>query len=587
MRNIFKEITLFYAFRIMGERQKDQLLEFETLSAPEIDVHTNGSRDALISLSKRVEALETELRVQRAVNIIKEDKIVKPDDRNDIGFREKVRRKPTKTSSFNRQKTPRTRYRSPLRHTVPSDKEETLRKDEFRNHCLSKAIKCNTVDIINSYSRMDTAATLKMPSWLTAKEKSVINKKAGMRYQARAFLSVLRQKDFHTIRKWIEEESGLDRMTMDHIWKTFQEFNDEQLIMKSLCLFCILRMKIDVALVIDHFFSIEMISEKLYGEINESSSKAGSQNEFWVKMGEELSKFPIRSYVYEALRLAVVDMYDTTKEGDDKEVFSQIIKQIEQYMHYGHVLFVCKCKDICSRKLQPMSVLENMTLRNIYASLPSKRTAHQNSESKQCILHTEEVKTSTGYSASLSSNKSIGGNLQMKLLMPVEEDFIRDDSASLGNIDDRYRSAEKDETVQFVHRRQKKSHRKTSKNVEETNRKTLNTTCDANCNVSLDANPDNCVGGTRRANQTKCLASEVGVHGVYSNNTCDKDISFSSESMNSSTELRSKTHKLFGNQQLAKDNSNGNVYTIKASQVYIHSTHLQQRRSTSTGSGSP
>ena len=466
--------------------------------------------------------------------------------------------------------------------------EETLRKDEFRNHCLSKAIKSNTVDIINSYSRMDTAATLKMPSWLTAKEKSVINKKDDMRYQARTFLSVLRQKDFHTIRKWIEEESGLDRMTMDHIWETFQEFNDEQLIMKSLCLFCMLRMKIDVALVIDHFFSIEMISEKLYDEINESSSKTGSQDEFWVKIGEEVLKFPVRSYVYEALRLAIVDISNTTKADHDKEVFSQIIKQIEQYMHYEYVPFVCKCKDICSRKLQPISVLENMTLRNIYASPPSKRKGTQNSESNQCVLHTEEGQTSTDNSTSLSSNEVIGSNLQMKLLMPVEEDFYKDDSASICNIDDRYRSVEKDETVRFFRRRQKKSHRKKAKDAEQTNRKTLNTTYDASRNVSLDANIDNGKGGSclspSRAIHTKFLASEVGVH---SNNIGDKDISFSSDSLNSSTELRAKTHKLFGKQQLAKDNSNGNVYTIKAGQVYIHSTHLQQRRSTSTGSGSP
>ena len=99
----------------MDEKQKDQLLEFETQSAS----------DALIrSLFKRVEALETELRVSlsKAGNIVKEAKVVKPDDRNDVGFREKVRRKPTKSSSFNYKKTSRTRYRSPLRHTVPSDK---------------------------------------------------------------------------------------------------------------------------------------------------------------------------------------------------------------------------------------------------------------------------------------------------------------------------------------------------------------------------------------------------------------------------------------------------------------------------------
>ena len=44
------------------------------------------------------------------------------DDRMDVGYRDKVRKKPKKSQSFQERSASRTRRRSPFRHTVPSNK---------------------------------------------------------------------------------------------------------------------------------------------------------------------------------------------------------------------------------------------------------------------------------------------------------------------------------------------------------------------------------------------------------------------------------------------------------------------------------
>ena len=44
------------------------------------------------------------------------------DDSMDVGYRDKVRKKPKKSQSFQERSASRTRRRSPFRHTVPSDK---------------------------------------------------------------------------------------------------------------------------------------------------------------------------------------------------------------------------------------------------------------------------------------------------------------------------------------------------------------------------------------------------------------------------------------------------------------------------------
>ena len=332
---------------------------------------------------------------------------------------------------------------------------------------MSKAIKCNTVDIINNYTKRITPLTLVLPMWLSGQERKNINAKVDIKYQARTFLSILREKDFNTIREWIEDDSGLDQYVLKCIWKTYQEFNDVEHIINRLCTFCILKMKLDVTDTIDHFYSIEIINSDLYKEINSSAKKIGSQEDLWDKIAQQCGKFPIQSYVQEALRLALVEIYEKTENGVDKKTLDQLIKGIKE-SEGGENIFVCKCKDICLRELQPMSLMKSMSLLRVYSSPPSMRKMkkpqriqeHEESESQEEILPTDSV----------SSNESIPNHLKFDnlKLFPSE---IKSTEISGVEVDDRFITPENSDAARTNKDTHKRSQKKKTKAVEKTYRK--------------------------------------------------------------------------------------------------------------------
>ena len=337
---------------------------------------------------------------------------------------------------------------------VASVADESLRIEAFRKECLSKAIKCNSVDIISCYTKKDNPLSLVLPSWLSAEEKNSINKRSHIKYQSRTFLSILREKDFDTIRYWIEEDSGIDRSILNHIWKTYEEFNDVEHIMKRMCIFCLLKLKVDVSDVIDHFCSIEIITDELYKEINSSTRKIGSQDSLWVKVAKECSGFPIQSYIQEALRIALIDIIERTDNNDDKNVLDQVSKELEKDSEIDNNIFICKCKDICSKELQPMSLLKSMSLLNVYSSPPSKRkTKKRNGLEGQGDRQIDDFEVDTGRTDSKSLNKSITGHLKMKTL----ELFQENTASNNVEVDDRFKTIENSDMSRIEKRKHKRS----------------------------------------------------------------------------------------------------------------------------------
>ena len=332
---------------------------------------------------------------------------------------------------------------------------------------MSKAIKCNTVDIINNYTKPNTPLALVLPMWLSGQERKNINAKVDIKYQARTFLSILREKDFNTIREWIEDDSGLDEYVLKCIWKTYQEFNDVEHIINRMCMFCLLKMKLDVTDTIDHFYSIEIINSDLYKEINSSTKRIGSQEDLWYKIAQQCGKFPIQSYVQEAIRLALVEIYEKTENDVDKKTLDQLIQGIKE-SDGAENIFVCKCKDICLRELQPMSLLKSMSLLHVYSSPPSKRKTknpqriqgHEKSESQEEILPTD----------SLSSNESIPNHLKLDYLksFPAE---INSSEISEVEVDDRFISPKNSDAARRNKETHKRSQKKKTKAVENTYRK--------------------------------------------------------------------------------------------------------------------
>ena len=331
---------------------------------------------------------------------------------------------------------------------------------------MSKAIKCNTVDIINNYTKRNTPLTLVLPMWLSGQERKNINAKVDIKYQARTFLSILREKDFNTIREWIEDDSGLDQYVLKCIWKTYQEFNDVEHIINRMCMFCLLKMKLDVTDTIDHFYSIEIINSDLYKEINSSTKRIGSQEDLWYKIAQQCGKFPIQSYVQEAIRLALVEIYEKTENDVDKKTLDQLIQGIKE-SDGAENIFVCKCKDICLRELQPMSLLKSMSLLHVYSSPPSKRKTknpqrrqgHEKSESQEEILPTD----------SLSSNESIPNHLNIDILKPSHAE-INPTEISEVEVDDRFISPENSDAARTNKDTHKRSQKKKTKAVANTYR---------------------------------------------------------------------------------------------------------------------
>ena len=78
------------------------------------------TKQDLEEIIQRIGALEAQ--INRKKDNSDNAAITGKDNGTNIGFRDKVRRKPTKSASFNGRSTSKSRRRSPYRHTVPSDK---------------------------------------------------------------------------------------------------------------------------------------------------------------------------------------------------------------------------------------------------------------------------------------------------------------------------------------------------------------------------------------------------------------------------------------------------------------------------------
>ena len=435
---------------------------------------------------------------------------------------------------------------------------------------MSKAIKCNTVDIINNYTKPNTPLALVLPMWLSGQERKNINAKVDIKFQARTFLSILREKDFNTIREWIEDDSGLDQYVLKCIWKTYQEFNDVEHIINRMCMFCLLKMKLDVTDTIDHFYSIEIINSDLYKEINSSTKKIGSQEDLWDKIAQQCGKFPIQSYVQEAIRLALVEIYEKTENDVDKKTLDQLIQGIKE-SDGAENIFACKCKDICLRELQPMSLLKSMSLLHVYSSPPSKRKTknpqrrqgHEKSESQEEILPTD----------SLSSNESIPNHLNIDILKPSHAE-INPTVINEVEVDDRFISPENSDAARTNKDTHKRSQKKKTKAVENTYRKR---TDDFSNNIhhagilkvwSNDSKEKGPIAAKRK--------TDIG-------KTEDKE---SSDDLKSPVNYRTETQRMFVQQQKLKEKTTYTPFNITASRVYIHSAHITQSQQFSTDSGS-
>lgn len=364
--------------------------------------------------------------------------------KNNAGFRYRVRRKPTKSSSFNSRSTSKGRRRSPYRHTVPSDKDETKRIEEFRKECMSKAIKCNYVDIVNSYTRKDDPIIFQPPTWLSHKEMTIMKKKPDVKYQCRTFLAILREKDFHTVRAWIQEESNLEEGVKNHVWKTFQEFNDTENIIRRLCIFCKPKMKVDCNDIIDHFNSIEIIDDDLYNEINSSFRKTGLQDEFWIKLAEQCTMYPEQSYIIGALTIALEEILKETEEPDTRNVIRGIIEELGKDCEQLGNIFRCNCKDICTKELQPLSLMESRSLAIVYTSPQNKRKVNVNdirNDFKENVIHDSDMMQEDNSTSPVSSNESLASYSKMDTLKRFDNEIYQSNSNTV-SMDERYLTTE-------------------------------------------------------------------------------------------------------------------------------------------------
>ena len=79
------------------------------------------TRQDLEVINQRLGALEAQIHRSEAARDIRDKTTIHGDDvRMNVGYRDKVRRKPIKSSSFSDRSSTKSHRRSPYRHTVPS-----------------------------------------------------------------------------------------------------------------------------------------------------------------------------------------------------------------------------------------------------------------------------------------------------------------------------------------------------------------------------------------------------------------------------------------------------------------------------------
>lgn len=537
---------------------------------------TTQDLDAII---QRLGALEAQLNRPKIGS--DNAKITGEDNRANIGFRDKVRRKPTKSASFNERSTSKPRRRSPYRHTVPSDKDETTRIEEFRTECISKSLKCNTVDIVSSYTRKENPVIFLLPSWLSENDIKLLKRKSCLKYQCRTFLALLREKRFDTIRQWIQEESGLEETVMNHIWKTFEEFNDSELILQRMCSFCKMKLKVDVSDIIDHLCSIEIITDALYNEINCSDKKIGLQNELWLKVADQCKTFPVQSYVTEALRIALTDVLEREQNDERKKVVSEIVQDLTNLSSEVYNILECKCKAICSKELQPMSLLKKISLIDVYTSPQTKRktVAAKESETYKCR---DQSNVETCTSSSTSSNESIASNLKMNNLKIVDNEAFQRES-----LDDRFISLQMSNRDQFIKRRSSKSkERKIKANSHKKNMFAMPCENRINSTQLTDTYGESLNNVTVNGHSSYPVSEKHDTRRSYGT---EMDTTFSSDNNEHPANYRDKTREVIGKQTNAKEKRNVKMIIINPAQVNIESnksTLLSRGRHTAIDSAS-
>ena len=439
---------------------------------------------------------------------------------------------------------------------------------------------------MSSYTRKDNPVTFRLPTWLSDKDIKVLQKKPDLKYQCRTLLAILRGKGFDRARAWIEEESELDEATRNHIWKTYEEFNDTEHILRRMCVFCKLKLKMDVSDIIDHFCSIEIINDQLYHEINSSSKRIGSQEELWNQVAEQCKSFPVHSYVKEALRIALTDVIERADDYNGMEVLQEILKELTKDSGEGCDIFECKCKVLCSRDLQPMSLLKSMSLVNVYSSPQTKRkTGANRSYRRETASYQDRRQIEIASSSSPSSNESIVGSLKMNTLK-----FSDNETFESEGLDDRFITLQKSNRSQFIKRRSRKSRERKCKDNELTHRKEIHTaSCDNEIGINQFHDTDGESFNTMNTNgitYSKYPLSDQ--HDVKGSVEGELDTTLSSDE--NPAKYRDKTHEVFRQQTNAKEKRNYNLINIiKAAQVNIgsnKSTFLSHSRHTCTSTES-
>ena len=355
-------------------------------------------------------------------------------------------------------------------------------------------------------------------------------------------------------------------MTTNHIWKTFEEFNDSELILRRMCTFCKLKLKVDVSDIIDHLCSIEMISDELYREINTSDKKVGLQNELWLKVSKQCKEFPIQSYVVEALRIALTEIIERSRNEDEKIVVSEIMQKLKSVNGDTSDIFECKCKDICSRELQPMSLLQKMSLIDVYASPQTKRRA-QISEKESKLRNERSKETAT---SSTSSNESIASNLKMNdLCFPGNETF------GSGSLDERFISMQNSNRNQFIKRRsrsrskERKASSKARLNKNESYATPITNTIEIDQLNDIGGEGLNAMTGKDLTYPKYPFAKNLS---TQASRETELDTTFSSDNDEYSAKYRNKTHEIIKRQVNAKEKRNFKINIINPAQVNFESS---------------
>ena len=399
------------------------------------------------------------------------------------------------------------------------------------------------------------------------------------------FLSILQKKDFDTVQVWINEESGLEKDIIDHIWETFQEFNDTELIKNRMCNYCTMKLKVDVADIIDHLISLEMISDDLYTQINNSYLKTGSQESLWIRLTQECNDYPYAAYVKEAFRHAISDVAETTEKAEDKAFLHRLLKELGKECDI-QTLFVCQCKEICCKNLQPVSLLKCIPLPNIYSSTHSNRKANKQTE---CLCKNKTRSTVVNLK-SLSSMDTIPSTVKMRVLKSAETDACSNDSIDTVATDDKYKHVsytgmgimnKEDERNTSV--RKAKDKKLTHRKIIATS--TLNTGNETLLGSSEDSN--NADKNVCQKNSDSCTEQSDTRLGVFVDSS--SNVESSGDSLTSHSELAAKPlniSNISGQQQSIRGKHEKTPFKINAVKtklnVYINCTNVSQ-----TGHQSP